>query len=67
MRRKLSEAMMRDIAERYPELRKATWEETRAFVLERQAESDAQVQVCMRNLDGTSPRRGRPPNFRRTR
>lgn len=54
MKRKLSEVMVKDIADRYPELRKATWEETRAFVLERQAESDAQVQVAMQELEAAA-------------
>jgi len=32
-KRRLSDAMIRDIAERYPELRGATWDETRIIVL----------------------------------
>jgi hypothetical protein len=43
--------MIRDISERYPELKKAEWEETRAFVLELQAQSDAQVQIATTMLD----------------
>lgn len=63
-RRALSDAMIRDIAERYPELRGATWEETRVRVLDAQAESYAQSEVAMRKLDGTTPLHGRPSNVR---
>lgn len=53
-RRKLSDAMIRDIAERYPELKGATWEETRARVLEGQAESYAQLEVSVRKLEAAA-------------
>jgi hypothetical protein len=66
-RRTLSDTMIRDIAERYPELRGATWGETRVSVLDAQAESYAQLEVVMRKLDGATPRHGRPSNVRRTR
>jgi hypothetical protein len=43
--------MIREIVERYPELKQSSWEETRAYVLNQQGESDAQVQAAMRKLD----------------
>jgi hypothetical protein len=48
--------MIKEIAERYPELRGAKWDETRAIVLKAQAESDAQVQISMRELEKQSPK-----------
>lgn len=52
--RKLSDAMIRDIAERYPELRGATFDETRAIVLKAQAESHAQLEVSMQELESAA-------------
>jgi hypothetical protein len=66
-RRTLSDTMIRDIAERYPELRGGHLGGDRVRVLDAQAESYAQLEVAMRKLDGTTPRHGRPSNAHRTR
>jgi hypothetical protein len=50
MKRVLTEAMIRDIAARYPELQRATWEDTVAYIRKQQAESYAEVALVVEEI-----------------